>query len=363
MSSGNPFWDHVNQRSLEGMMREQMVRLHYLFRGDPSQVPMPNHVDTANIFLASSLRDEMVAELRRLKAIMRGGNLTRASPTNNGNEPAGEEERLEDSEDASPEEESDDSGGEPVFRSLRDEMLQELRRLQEIMGGRSCHDKEKSMLSGFDRVVFDRFMRVFSRCAICGKENHESYLEDFFFSPKPEKAGLRDAVVRLIRKTEHIGDLCSESKVFMGIPCCDCYKKIFRKFTMNDLLIYRQDGLDVLYHHEFIGRSTPNMLFRNRIRSFLNEHPREDACSHFRYYDQRLWIIRSKLCHYVLVTEGSCSTTEKEQLGELMDAFIGNFEARYKEAILFMRHDPSVFRLTVDVIQNIMKQYGIELDY
>ena len=151
MSSNDPFQSQDNQESAEGLMREQMVRLHYLFRGEPCPEPMPERVDSASRSPLSSLRAEMLEELERLKAILRSENSTGTSLEIDGDALLEEGACLEGTEDASPEEVREDPGEENGFRSLRDEMLQELMRLQQIMG-HSSHDEEKSLLSGFEAI-------------------------------------------------------------------------------------------------------------------------------------------------------------------------------------------------------------------
>ena len=177
-----------------------------------------------------SLREEMLAELERLKHIMRGEAVPIIQAT-----------------DSTPPSTLQRVG----VISMHQDMLVELRRFERVFDI-SPGDERVVKLSPSERKTYDRFMQLFSRCPVCGEQNHDTYLQDFYFRTEPEKIPLRDSLVRLIEKTTDFIQVYSEGKLAIGIPCCNCFKKIFSKNLLRAFMII-QHGLPskVIFLHPF----------------------------------------------------------------------------------------------------------------
>nr|MDO8118649.1 hypothetical protein [Candidatus Sigynarchaeota archaeon] len=93
---------------------------------------------------------------------------------------------------------ADDGGS---FRSLREEMIAELTRLRQILMTDEYKD-EVNALAPDERLLYDTFIASFKHCAVCGKQNHENYLRRFWFSNDPIMLEMKDMVLRLMRKLE-----------------------------------------------------------------------------------------------------------------------------------------------------------------
>jgi small GTP-binding protein len=68
---------------------------------------------------------------------------------------------------------------------------------------------------------FVEFAEMFLMCPICYKENHIDSLVKFFYSKAPNDVLLRDNLLTLVE------DLHKFQNLYLGIPCCKCYRKIF----------------------------------------------------------------------------------------------------------------------------------------
>ena len=84
-----------------------------------------------------------------------------------------------------------------------------------------------SMLLPLYDYKFDNFMKFFSVCPICERRNHVNYLKKFYFSKDHEYFKLKENLLKLLEKSNDIGDLYY-NKVKIGIPCCRCYDNLFR---------------------------------------------------------------------------------------------------------------------------------------
>ncbi|TFF90767.1 MAG: hypothetical protein EU548_01315 [Promethearchaeota archaeon] len=112
----------------------------------------------------------------------------------------------------------------PSLLNLREEMLEELERLRDIMGGRPIEEDEQFIcLSEEEKEEFRNFLKFFSHCPVCGAENHQNYLKNFYFSNEYEKIYLKEQLLNLIHHKELL------NKMVIGIPCCECYRKFFEK--------------------------------------------------------------------------------------------------------------------------------------
>ena len=69
-----------------------------------------------------------------------------------------------------------------------------------------------------------RFIHFFSTCPVCGKENHDMSLAEFFFSMDPAKQAIKRQLLSLMKRREHSRD--NDGKRVVGIPCCECFEKL-----------------------------------------------------------------------------------------------------------------------------------------
>jgi len=90
------------------------------------------------------------------------------------------------------------------------------------------------LLSNF-RIIFDkedeqlmRLINFFVRCPICKKRIHNNVgLKNMYKNiSDPEAMRFKENLIRLVNNIEEIRFDYS-NKISLGIPCCDCYKKIF----------------------------------------------------------------------------------------------------------------------------------------
>lgn len=113
------------------------------------------------------------------------------------------------------------------FSSLRMEMFRELERLRNILNDERYNmEMELELISVGERVVLDRFLDFFSTCPVCLEKNHVQYLLKFYFSNAPDKIHLKNNLLRLMEEFDIKEDL-SSAKLHFGIPCCECFRKIF----------------------------------------------------------------------------------------------------------------------------------------
>ena len=116
------------------------------------------------------------------------------------------------------------------FGSLRDAMLIELERLRRIMNGDVIEDDKNFIaLSEEEKAIFRQFLEYFSTCPICKKSNHKSYLKTFYFSDNLDKKILKKRLLKLIEESKEYDDVYY-NKISFGIPCCNCFKKVFCDF-------------------------------------------------------------------------------------------------------------------------------------
>lgn len=114
-----------------------------------------------------------------------------------------------------------------VFRSLREEMLAELERLRQIMREFDIEkDEDYLKLTEEEKERFNNFLKFFSACPVCHRENHKRYLKDFYFSKDQEKNQLKCLLVKLMDEAKDFNALYG-NKIELGIPCCECFKTIF----------------------------------------------------------------------------------------------------------------------------------------
>jgi GTPase SAR1 family protein len=78
----------------------------------------------------------------------------------------------------------------------------------------------------FDSEEFKDFLRFFSVCPICNNENHYESLKNIYLSSDPKLIILREQLYKAIEVSRHLS-LKRRRNLKIGIPCCDCYKKLF----------------------------------------------------------------------------------------------------------------------------------------
>lgn len=111
--------------------------------------------------------------------------------------------------------------------TLREEMLEELERLRRIMAGEAENDENfYRNLTAEEIVILDQFVDFFSTCPVCNQKNHRSYLQRFYFDTDVEKRRLKERLLELMEDARKF-DENYYNKIVLGIPCCDCFKKIF----------------------------------------------------------------------------------------------------------------------------------------
>ena len=79
----------------------------------------------------------------------------------------------------------------------------------------------------FDSDEFKEFVRYFSVCPICKKENHYESLKSIYISDEPELILLRQQIYKAIEVSRDF-KLNKKRNLKVGIPCCNCYKMLFK---------------------------------------------------------------------------------------------------------------------------------------
>lgn len=82
----------------------------------------------------------------------------------------------------------------------------------------------------FDDKSFRLIEKLLKRCPICKKINHNSRdLKNVYYNKhNPDTMRLRENLLRLIDNIEKI-NIQHSNKITIGIPCCDCFNKIFEE--------------------------------------------------------------------------------------------------------------------------------------
>ncbi|MFX0033048.1 MAG: Rab family GTPase [Candidatus Hermodarchaeota archaeon] len=79
-----------------------------------------------------------------------------------------------------------------------------------------------------DTEEYKNFIKYFSRCPICKKENHSESLKNFYISKDPKVVKLREQLIYLLDNLEEI-NVSNIKNLSIGMPCCNCYTNIFEK--------------------------------------------------------------------------------------------------------------------------------------
>ena len=75
-------------------------------------------------------------------------------------------------------------------------------------------------------VEFQNFLENFSTCPICKNKLHYENLKAIYFSNDERSLQMRKKLINLIDESYDAKSKHSFN-IFVGIPCCNCYKKIF----------------------------------------------------------------------------------------------------------------------------------------
>ncbi len=106
---------------------------------------------------------------------------------------------------------------------IREQMLADIRSLHEILFGDTKEiDEEYENLSNEQKKICDEFLEFYSICPVCKGENHKDDLLRFYFEKSENTMKLREKLLKLMDKSKNF-----INKINIGIPCCQCFKKIF----------------------------------------------------------------------------------------------------------------------------------------
>lgn len=105
---------------------------------------------------------------------------------------------------------------------LRDEMLQGLNQLKEVIINNP--DSKFQSLNEWEKAQFRNFIEYYSSCPICRKSNFHSNLKKIYFNEKLES--IKQILIRIMNIDVSKG---TDFNLNFGIPCCKCYKKYFNE--------------------------------------------------------------------------------------------------------------------------------------
>ncbi|NVM18776.1 MAG: hypothetical protein HWN80_13760 [Candidatus Lokiarchaeota archaeon] len=105
---------------------------------------------------------------------------------------------------------------------LRDEMVNELSRLKEIM--LSNPDLKLEALSEAEKVIFHDFMHFYSICPKCKMPNHNLHLKKLYILEENEE--YRNVLIRLMSLEDK---KAQDFRINFGVLCCNCFKYFFDK--------------------------------------------------------------------------------------------------------------------------------------
>ncbi|MFW9771678.1 MAG: hypothetical protein ACFFBY_02635 [Promethearchaeota archaeon] len=79
-----------------------------------------------------------------------------------------------------------------------------------------------------DTEKYRNFVKYFSRCPICKRENHPESLKKFYISKNPKVIKLKEQLIFILENLEIMNN-SNINHILIGMPCCNCYKNIFEK--------------------------------------------------------------------------------------------------------------------------------------
>jgi hypothetical protein len=115
----------------------------------------------------------------------------------------------------------DDSVSELRYNTnfLRNSMLTELNHLKDIIENNP--DLKIEALSQADKEKFHKFISFYKKCPICGNHNHYFNLKQLFFDES--KKNLMKELIRLMNFKRN---KFRKYRLNLGVPCCDCFKRM-----------------------------------------------------------------------------------------------------------------------------------------
>ena len=105
---------------------------------------------------------------------------------------------------------------------LRDEMVNQLSRLNEVM--LSNPDLKLETLSEAEKVIFHDFMRFYSICPKCKMPNHNLHLKKLYVLEENEK--YKNELIRFMSLEDKKEQ---DFRINFGVLCCNCFKYFFDK--------------------------------------------------------------------------------------------------------------------------------------
>jgi len=108
--------------------------------------------------------------------------------------------------------------------SLRNEMLEELNRLKELI--LKNPDKKLNNLNDKERKIFNKFIKRFAYCPVCGNYNHYYNLKTLYFDE--DLKDYKEFLVEHMRRDISSRKL-KKYNIHIGVLCCSCYKKLYEK--------------------------------------------------------------------------------------------------------------------------------------
>jgi len=105
---------------------------------------------------------------------------------------------------------------------IREQMLADIERIQEILFEDTyAVNQDYEALSDEEKKNCDNFLEFYSICPICKGENHKDDLMRFYFEETEFAKKLKENLLKLMHKSKNY-----KNKIIIGIPCCQCFKKI-----------------------------------------------------------------------------------------------------------------------------------------
>ena len=76
--------------------------------------------------------------------------------------------------------------------------------------------------------TFKNFVKFFSICPVCNRNNHFESLKNFYYSRDPIMLNLRERLLELICESTDFSDIYY-NKIKLGIPCCSCFDTLIKE--------------------------------------------------------------------------------------------------------------------------------------
>lgn len=110
-----------------------------------------------------------------------------------------------------------------IFKEFKMQMKEEINRIYNILMGTTKEIKEKyGKLSSAEKKKCDEFVSLFLTCPVCKGQNNRIDILSFYFNKSRSSKILKTKLINLMNKN---GD--SNTKIAIGIPCCDCFNVYF----------------------------------------------------------------------------------------------------------------------------------------